>query len=81
VDAKILRIHMKVRDTFTAQVIDADGAVIGGQEDVYVPGFMPGQHYGDYLLLDINLETGMVENWKAPTAQQIQGFLKGGQDD
>lgn len=72
VRAATLKIHCKVRDEFTASVVDEQGEEIFGQEDGYVWGFMPGCHYGDYLVLDIDLETGVVKNWKAPTAGQLQ---------
>lgn len=79
VDAKTLRIHTKVRDTFEAYVLDQDGQEIGGQEDGYVPEFMPEEHYGDYLILDIDIETGQITNWNKPSVKQIQAFIN--QDD
>lgn len=75
VEPKILKIHCKVCDNFTASLEDNNGEQIHFQEDGYVPGFMPGQHYGDYLILDIDLDTGKVLNWKAPTADQIQEWV------
>ena len=77
VNAKELRIHIKVSDRFTGDVHDEQGARIGGQDDGYVPNFMPGQHYGDYLILNIDLDTGVITNWKKPTAEQIQDFIQG----
>jgi hypothetical protein len=73
--AKTLKIHCNVADMFTAEIVDADGKVLGGQNDGYVPDFMPGQHYGDYVILDIDLDSGMVTNWRAPKPEQIQEFL------
>ena len=72
VRAATLKIHCKVRDEFTATVVDERDEEVFGQEDGYVWGFMPGQHYGDYLILHIDLETGVVKNWKAPTAEDLQ---------
>lgn len=60
---------------FTAQVLDENGNALGGQDDGYVPDFMPGQHYGDYVMLDIDLDTGQVTNWKTPTPEQIEHFI------
>lgn len=77
VDAKKLSIHMKVRDEFEAQLLDQDGQVLKDYEG-YVPGFMPGEHFGDYLILDIDIDTGMVTNWKVPTQSQIAAFINGG---
>jgi len=75
VQAKTLKISCKVCDQFTATLDDQDGDEIFAQEDGYVPGFMPGEHYGDYLILDIDLDTGKIVNWKAPTTQQIEEWV------
>ncbi len=75
VEAKTLKIHLKICDEFSAQIADQDGNIIGEQEDVYVPDFMPGEHSGDYLILDIDLDTGQITNWKKPTTEQIEAFL------
>lgn len=75
VEAKVLKIHCKVCDNFTALLVDQNGEDIHNQEDGYVPGFMPGQHYGDYLILDVDLDTGKILNWKAPTAKAIQEWI------
>ena len=80
VNAKTLRIHCKVSDRFTYSIDDAQGEEIHRQEDGYVPDFMPGKHYGDYVILDIDLDTGMVTNWMKPTAAQIEAAIKP-QDD
>jgi hypothetical protein len=75
VEAKTLKIHCKVCDNFTASLADQNGEDLHVQDDGYVPGFMPGQHYGDYLILDIDLDTGKILNWKAPTAEAIQKWI------
>lgn len=77
VNAKEIRIHIKVSDCFTAHIHDEAGNELGGQDDGYVPSFMPGQHYGDYVMLNIDLDTGQVTNWKTPTAEQVQEFIAG----
>jgi len=79
--AKEIRIHLKVSDMFGAAIHDDAGNELGGQEDGYVPDFMPGQHYGDYVILNIDLDTGLVTNWKQPTAEQIEKFIGGDSDD
>lgn len=81
VEAKELRIFMKVRDEFSASIHDQDGEEIGGQDEGYVPGFMPGDHYGDYLILNIDLETGQVLNWVKPTKAQIEQFINQEDED
>jgi hypothetical protein len=32
--------------------------------DGYVPSFFPGEHFGDYVMLDIDPYTGKILNWK-----------------
>lgn len=75
VNAKTLRICCKVSDRFTYAIDDAQGDEIYSQYDGYVPDFMPGDHYGDYVILDIDLDTGVVTNWKKPTAAQIEAAI------
>lgn len=75
VEAKTLKIYCKVCDNFTAALVDQNGHEIYDQEDGYVPGFMPGEHFGDYLILDIDLDTGKVLNWKPPTAEEIEVWI------
>lgn len=43
-----------------------------GEHDGYVPDFFPGLHYGDYLILDIEVETGRILNWKKPSNEDIE---------
>ena len=76
VNAKTLRIRCKVPARFTYAINDEQGEEIHFQEDGYVPDFMPGEHYGDYVILDIDLDTGVVTNWKKPTAAQIEAAIK-----
>ena len=81
VEAKEIRIYCKVCDEFTAHIYSQDGEELGGQEAGYVPSFMPGEHFGDYLILDIDLDTGQVTNWSPPTKEQIMKFIKGNNED
>jgi hypothetical protein len=37
----------------------------------YVPNFMPEEHYGDYVTLDIDVATGKILNWVVPTDAEI----------
>lgn len=74
VQAKTLALHIKVRDEFTAALLDQDGETLLDYEG-YVPGFMPGEHFGDYLILDIDLDTGTIRNWKPVTAKAIEEWV------
>jgi hypothetical protein len=78
VKATTLRIHAKCSDMCSAELLDQDGLRIH-ESDGYVPGFMPGEHYGDYVILDIDIETGVIKNWKKPTKAAIQEWI--GEED
>ena len=80
VDVKTLEIYCKVSDRFTYSLTDAQGEEVHTQDDGYVPDFMPGDHYGDYVILNIDLETGVVTNWTAPTAKQLEAAIKPNDD-
>ena len=36
---------------------------------------MPEQHFGDYIYLDIDIETGQITNWEKPTVEQLQTWI------
>jgi hypothetical protein len=74
VEAVAVVITAKVRDAGCYTIIDQEGEVIG-EHDGYVPDFFPEEHYGDYLMLQINLDTGQVMNWTAPTPEQVEGLI------
>lgn len=61
---KIISISAKCSDLFNASLDD------GRSYDGYVPNFFPGQR-GDYVQLDIELATGKILNWKAPTKAEL----------
>lgn len=79
VDAKTLKIHLKVSDGFCASLVDEEDKELKSY-DGYVPDFMPGKHYGDYVILDIDIDSGMVTNWKKPTVEQIEKFISADED-
>jgi len=81
VEAKELRIYMKICDMFEGAIYDQDGKQIGKDYEGYVPGFMPGEHYGDYLILNIELDMGKILNWKVPDKEDISKFVNGDDDD
>lgn len=75
VEAKELQLYLKVADRFTAALVDSKGKEICSQGDDYVPGFMPGEHYGDYVILNIDIETGQVTNWVKPCAEDLEEWV------
>lgn len=77
VEAKELRLYCEIRDMFTASLHDQDGVEIYDQDDGYVPDFMPGDHYGDYIILNIDIETGQITNWKKPLVDDLKKWIEG----
>ena len=73
----VLSICAKCSDRFAAILTDTNGKVLK-EHDEYVPEFMPGEHYGDYVELDIDIETGQILNWKKPTKKLLDQFIKKG---
>lgn len=76
VEAKTLKIYMKVRDSFCATLTDQNGEEIYSWEDDYVPQFMPGEHFGDYLILDIDIDTGKILNWTKLSQEDLEMEIK-----
>lgn len=58
-----VEIHTKVCDCCSVYLLGDCDRVVASREGDYVPGFMPGKHYGDYVILDIDGD-GAVTNWK-----------------
>ncbi len=81
IQAKTISIHCKVCDSFQASIKDENGEVLFDQEDGYVFSFMPGEHYGDYLILDIDIDTGQIINWKKPNAFQVEDLINGSDEE
>ena len=38
---------------------------------------MPEQHWGDYVELDIDVDSGQIINWKVPTDKVLEQQLNG----
>jgi len=72
---KIMSINAKCSDMFTATLTDDKKTI--GDFDGYVPAWFPNpneEHYGDYVTLEIDVETGKIVNWKTPTAKDLSIF-------
>jgi hypothetical protein len=69
---KTISITAKCSDMFSA-VLRENGKTLGTYEG-YVPKFFPGEHYGDYVELEIDAETGRILNWKKPTIKDLTIF-------
>jgi hypothetical protein len=70
----VIHISAKCSDLFFAAFADSAGVEVANYSG-YVPGFMPGEHYGDYVQLDIDLATGRILNWKKPSLAAINSAL------
>ena len=70
---KILKICAKCSDLFSASLV-VDGKEVANH-DGYVPNFMPNEHYGDYVELDIDIDTGQVINWERVTEKEVKKQL------
>lgn len=71
-NATSISISAKCSDLFSATLHDSKGSSIAEYQG-YVPEFLPGteEHYGDYVILDIELATGKILNWKTPTQDDL----------
>ena len=68
--ATIIDILGKTADLFTMELLDSEGRILG-EYSGYVPDFFPGEHFGDYIRLKIELATGKILNWKPPIQEQL----------
>lgn len=72
-----VRLHEKVVDEGTYTLLGlVEGSIIHRTQEDYVPGFMPGDHYGDYIILDIEAD-GTITNWNRGRrgAESYQGRI------
>ena len=58
----VLSISAKCSDLYSHTIYRKDGT-IQASYDGYVPSFFPEEHFGDYLMLDIDPYTGKILNW------------------
>jgi hypothetical protein len=63
-------ISAKCSDLCSASLMNNEETV--AEHDGYVPALMPDEHCGDYVILDIDLETGTILNWKRPTRKTVE---------
>ena len=70
---KTLVISAKCSDAFWAELRENGKKV--SEYDGYVPDFMPGEHFGDYVELEIDIETGVILDWKP---NEVAAAIKGG---
>jgi len=79
VRAKTLKIFIKVTDGFCWELKDNNGELLRAYEDTYVPYWIPWD-YGDYLDLEIDIETWVIKNWSVPTTQELENDINNNED-
>jgi len=72
---KVLRVCAKTVDNCAISFLNEEGESVG-ERDCYVPEYFPEDHCGDYLELDIDVETGVILNWKTPTQSQLKKSIQ-----
>ncbi len=72
VNIKKISISGKTSDLCFLTLYDKDGVMIK-EHDGYVPRFMPNGG-GDYIDLDIDIDTGQILNWKIDK-KMVENFL------
>lgn len=70
-----LQINAKCSDLCYTTVTDSKGNTIR-EHDGYVPDFMPDDHYGDYVMLDIDPKTGQILNWDKSNFTKLKRWIK-----
>lgn len=67
-----ISICAKCSDLFYAHFSE-DGE-IKGDYNGYVPDWFPEEHYSDYVELEIDIDTGLILNWKKPSEKDLDIF-------
>lgn len=76
VNAKMIEFRAKIRDEGSYLIYDDQGNLLAEAVNEYVPNdIIPGD-YGDYIELQIDLETGQVLNWVKPSVDAVQQFVE-----
>lgn len=55
-------IHYKVCDAGEYWMLGVAGERVAKYKNYYVPDFLPGDHYGDYIIMKVDAE-GKIQNW------------------
>ncbi len=69
-----LTINAKCSDLCFTMIQDKNGTILA-ENNGYVPDFMPDEHYGDYVMLEIDVKTGKILNWTA-TEKSVSNWIK-----
>jgi hypothetical protein len=74
IEAKTIQVYAKPSDCGVYSLLDRDGRQLH-EVDGYVPRWFPGDNYGDYIILNIDIDTGQILNWQPPTAAQLERWM------
>ena len=80
ISVSTVTVHVKVGDRGFYEFKSPDGTSLKELQEDYVSDFFPGDHYGDYLILDIDLETGQIKNWNKPNIEDIESIFNRGEE-
>ena len=70
----ILKISAKCSDLCQTSFTDSKGNVT--ESEGYVPQGIGIDEYGDYVVLDIDMETGQIQNWKPRSDWMVRNAQK-----
>lgn len=79
IGAKTLHVFAKIGDRGSYTLLDQENKEIHSEEG-YVPAFMPGEHYGDYLDLKIDIDSGQIINWRSGFKDELMLWVEGDDD-
>lgn len=65
----ILTISAKCSDLCSTSYTDKNGKVT--ESDSYVPSGIGIDEYGDYVVLEIDMKTGQIQNWKPVSDSKV----------
>jgi hypothetical protein len=68
---RTIRFYAKTSDRFTAYLRE-DGLQVGRAFDGYPPRFLGD---GDGISMEVDLDTGQIQNWKKPEHEELIPFL------
>ena len=74
---RTIRVDAKCCDLCAIQLRE-DGKTVA-ETDGYVPAWLPShaeEHYGVYISLVIDIDTGTIVNWKRPTKADLKATFK-----
>jgi len=71
---KTIFVIAKCSDLCSITYYDKKVRLIGERERDYVPKFFP-DNGGDYIELNIDIETGKILNWKKPTQKELMNSM------